>query len=187
MRRIKKWTTLFFLTLTVSTVTAPQVMAANLPTSTNVTMASSVAMSQLRMEDKGPDLSKGDLVFEFWGTEKDGTPYVERTYIEHKVALLRASAVKKYTKTKNYGATGSVEVSASFEYDSVAKTVYAYNETGSYNQGGGVSEVEDNGTTTTGNGSSKATVKYSCRVNKNLGGWSTYSVKVSCNYKGKKS
>lgn len=39
--------------------------------------------------------------------------------------------------------------------------------------------MEDNGTTTTGDGSSKATIKYSCRVIRNLGGWATYSVKVS--------
>ncbi len=187
MRRIKKWTTLFLMTLTVCTVSAPQAMAANLPTATNVTMASNVAMAQLRMEDKGPDFSKGDLVSEVWGTENDGTPYVERTYIKHNAALLRASGVKEYTKTKNYGSTGSVEVSASFEYDSAARTVYVFNESGSYNQGGGVSDVEDNGTTTSGDGTSKATAKYSCRVNRNLGGWATYSVSVSCNYNGKKS
>ncbi|GLB29458.1 hypothetical protein LAD12857_13810 [Lacrimispora amygdalina] len=187
MRKIKKWTTLFLMTLTVSTVTAPQAMADNSLAITNVPMASNAAMAQLRMEDKGPDFSKGSLISEVWGTEEDGTPYVERTYIEHNAALLRASKSKKYTKTKSYGATGSVEVSARFEYDSAERTVYVFDESGSYNQGGGVSDVEDYGTTTSGDGTSKATAKYSCRVNRNLGGWATYSVSVSCNYKGNKS
>lgn len=81
------------------------------------------------------------------------------------------------------------KVTAGWNYNLLAdtKTVYVYNESGSYNQGGGVSDVEDNGTTTSGDGTSKATAKYSCRVNRNLGGWATYSVSVSCNYKGKKS
>lgn len=54
------------MTLSVCTVSAPQAMAANLPTATNAPMASNVAMAQLRMEDKGPDFSKGDLVSEVW-------------------------------------------------------------------------------------------------------------------------
>lgn len=185
MRRIKKWTTLLLLTLTVSTVTAPQAMADNLHAINNVPMTSNAAMAQLRMEDKGPDFSNGSLVSEVWGTEEDGTPYVERTYIQHNFGLLRASRSVTRTNTKSYGATGSVKVTAVFDCDSAEKTVYVSESSGSFNQGGGVSDVEDYGTTTSGEGTSKATAKYSCRVNRNVGGWKTYSVSVSCNYNGK--
>lgn len=182
MRHWKKCMTVVLMTLTVSSVIAPQAMAAN-----GLSVNTNAAMIQLRMEDSGPDFSKGTLVEEFWGVEDDGTPYVERTYIKGESAMLRASGVKTYTKTKNYGATGSVEVTGEFEYDSSAKTVYVLSESGAYNQGGGVSEYQDLGTTTSGDSSSKATVKYRCKVHRNLGGWTTYSVSVSCNYRGNKS
>jgi hypothetical protein len=35
-------------------------------------MASDMSMAQLRIQDKGPDLSKGALVSEVWSTEEDG-------------------------------------------------------------------------------------------------------------------
>lgn len=181
MKKLQKCTTALLVGLTVSIVAAPQAMAAN-KSSANISVDTNTAVAQLRMEDKGPDLSKGILVEEFWGMEEDGTPYVS-----NEAATLRAAGVKTYTKTKSYGTTGSVEVTGEFEYDSVAKTVYVLSEDGQYNPDGGISDYEDLGTTTSGDGSSKATVKYSCKVNRNLGGWATYSVSVSCNYLGNKS
>ena len=186
MKKLKKCTTALLVGLTVSIVAAPQAMAAN-TSSANTSVDTNTAIAQLRMEDKGPDLSKGILVEEFWGMEEDGTPYVERTYVSNEAATLRAAGAKTYTKTKSYGSTGSLEVTGKFEYDSVAQTVYVLSEDGRYNSGGGISDYEDLGTTTSGEGSSKATVKYSCKVNRNLGGWATYSVSVSCNYLGNKS
>lgn len=182
MRKCKKGMVTILTALVVSTIAAPQAMAANVPT-----VDTNAAMVQLRMEDTGPDLSKGILVEEVWGAEDDGTPYVERTYVKSDVATLRASGTKIYTKAKNYGSTGSVEVTGEFEYDSSAKTVYVISSEGQFNEGGGISDIEDLGTSTSGEGTSKATVKYSCKVNRNLGGWATYSVSVSCNYNGNKS
>ena len=65
--------------------------------------------------------------------------------------------------------------------------MYVISSEGQFNEGGGISDIEDLGTSTSGEGTSKATVKYSCKVNRNLGGWATYSVSVSCNYNGNKS
>ena len=96
MRKCKKGMVTILTALVVSTIAAPQAMAANVPT-----VDTNAAMVQLRMEDTGPDLSKGILVEEVWGAEDDGTPYVERTYVKSDVATLRASGTKIYTKTKN--------------------------------------------------------------------------------------
>lgn len=185
MRKIKKSTTLLLMSLMVSVATAPQVLAASMPEVEDMAMDAEVAMAQLRMEDKGPDFSRGVLISEVWGTEEDGTPYVERTYVNDITS--RNAGTREFTNVKNYGATGSVEVTGVFSFDSVAKTVYVDSCSGQFNEGGGVSSYEDLGTVALNEGSSKASVKYSCRVNKNLGGKSTYSVKVSCNYKGLKS
>lgn len=183
MRNLKRGIAAVLTILTASVMLAPQAMAANVSTADT-----DVAMAQLKMEDTGPDLSKGILVEEVWGTEDDGTPYVERTYVKNGIATLalRATGSPTYTKTKSYGATGSVEVTATFKFDSKAKTVYVVSSTGKFNNGGGISEVKNLGTTTSGEGTSKATAKYSCKVNRNLGGWATYSVSVSCNSAGKK-
>ncbi len=181
MKRFKRWIATFLVALTFSSVIVSQSMAAEMP------MTAEERMKELRMQDKGPDFSKGILVEEFWGTEEDGTPYVERTYVKDSGVLLRASGIKTYSKTRDYGATGSVEVTGDFQYDSSAKTVYILSSDGWYNEGGGISGYEDLGTTELNDGSSKATVKYSCKVDRNLGGKTTYSVSVSCDYKGNKS
>lgn len=178
MKRFKQCTITCLTALIISSATTPPAMASSTP------VVASTAMAQLRMEDKGPDLSKGFLISESWGTEEDGTPYVERTYMDYGTALFSASNVRTLNNTKSYGATGSVEVSANFKFDSTEKTVYVVSSSGKFNRGGGISETEDLGTTTSGEGTSKATAKYSCRVNRNLGGWATYSVSISCNYNG---
>lgn len=182
MKKWKKSIAAVLMTLTMSAMATPQAMAASAPPADT-----NAAMIQLRMADTGADFSKGILVDEFWGFEDDGTPYVERTYISVKNSISRSPMTKEFTKTKDYGATGSVEVTGEFEYDSSAKTVYVLSSSGEFHESGGVSEYEDLGTSTSGEGSTKATVKYRCRVNKNLGGWSTYSVSVSCNYSGNPS
>ena len=159
-------------------------MAAGVP------MTAEMRMEELRKQDTGPDLSKGRLIEEVWGTEEDGTPYVERTYIENiagNVSIVALTESKRYTKTKSYGATGSVEVSATFTWNTSAKTVYVSDITGDIVNPAGISEIKDKTTSESGNGTSKATAKFSCRVNKNLGGWATYSVSLSCDYNGKDS
>lgn len=184
MKRFKKMVSMFLTALIFSTLIAPQAIAAEVP------MSAEMRIEELRKQDVGPDLSKGRLVEEFWGTEEDGTPYVERTYIENtagnvSIAALNGSA--RYTKTKSYGATGSVEVSATFTWNTSAKTVYVSDVEGDIVNPAGISEITDKTTSTSGNGTSKATAKFSCRVNKNLGGWSTYSVSLSCDYNGNDS
>lgn len=188
MKKFKKCTAMFLTALAISTVSAPLTFASDASVSVIKVDASS-AMAQLRMEDQGPDFSKGILIDECWGVEGDGTPYVERTYIKNNLSILSSLShgTRTFTKTKKYGSTGSVEVTGKFEYDSAEKTVYVLEESGSYNQGGGISDLEDLGTSTSGEGSAKATVTYRCRVNRNLGGWATYSVSVSCNSSGRKS
>lgn len=192
MKKFQKRTAVFLMALAASITITPQALAAGTAVSSQ-TMASDMSMAQLRIQDKGPDLSKGALVSEVWSTEEDGTPYVERTYVKYSIpnpmksARAASSGSARYTKTKSYGATGAVEVSADFEWDSAAKTVYASGEDGALTNSSGISDVENEQTSTSGNGTSKATVKFSCRVNRNIGGWTTYSVSVSCNYKGSKS
>lgn len=182
---------MFLTILAIGTVSAPLTFASDVSASV-VKVDAQSAMAQLRMEDPGPDFSKGILIYEYWGTEEDGTPFVERTYEKRNQSILsllsplRASYSVTRTNRKNYGATGSVEVTGTFECDNVEKTVYVSDGEGTYNQGGGISDYEDLGISTSGEGSTKATVTYRCRVNRNLGGWATYRVSVSCPYNAKK-
>lgn len=128
-------------------------------------MAADQRMTELQLQDAGPDLSKGKLISEYRGTEEDGTPYVERTFVKDNVVDSRAiSSYKTYTKTKSYGATGSVEVTAAFAWDTAAKKAYVKNVSGKYNNGGGVSQTKNSSATSSGNGSTKASAKYSIDV-----------------------
>lgn len=139
---------------------------------------------ELKLQDAGPDLSKGELVSEYWATEEDGTPYVERTYISNDDAARAKTDYKKYYKDRSYGATGWVEVRAEFAWDTAAQKAYVKNVTGDYHNGGGVSQTRNESKTSSGNGTAKASAKYSIEVDKNLGGWTTYSVTMTCDYKG---
>lgn len=158
---------------------APQVMAAD------VAMTAEGRMEELKILDQGSDFTKGALVSENWGTEEDGTPYVERTYIAEINKDTRAiTGSGRFVKTRNYGATGSVNVYATFSWDRTAQRTYVSNVSGNYYNGGGVSETGSPASTYGGNGTSNAWAQFSIRVNRNLGGWTTYSVIMNCNYTG---
>lgn len=98
----------------------------NIPVMSNESVANiPMTMEQLRVQDSGPDLSKGKLISEVWDTEEDGTPYVERVYEKDdavngvKGARAKATSGKvTRTKNRNYGAAGSVEVTARFYWNS---------------------------------------------------------------------
>lgn len=68
MRNLKRWSMALLMTLTLGSMSSLQVMAAEMPISDEA----AAAMEQLRMEDKGPDLSEGELISEVWGFEEDG-------------------------------------------------------------------------------------------------------------------
>lgn len=142
-------------------------------------------MQDLKSQDSGPDLSNGDLVYEKWAYEDDGTPYVERLYMQN--LIYKSSRSKHYTKTKSYGATGSVQVEADFSWNTSTKKVTVSNVSGRFNRGGGISGTRNAKTSKSGNGTSKASASYSIEVNRNLGGWATYKVTLYCNYNGKTS
>lgn len=142
-------------------------------------------MQELKQQDPGPDSTCGVLISEHWAYENDGTPYVERIYVKN--LPLRASNYAHYTKTKSYGATGSVQVEADFSWNSSSKTAYSANAIGKYNQGGGVSGTRNPRVSTKGNGTNQASASYSIEVNRNLGGWATYQVTLYCDYNGHKS
>lgn len=182
MKTFKKLIVTILVAVVVFGVNIPPVMASNRPVIT-----SNLAIEKLKMEDSGPDLTKGRLILETLGTEPDGTPYIERVYEHINIThfLLNSSNERTYTATKSYGATGTVEVTATFKFNTLAKEVYVKSSSGRLINGAGYSQFVDLGTSTSGEGTKKATAKYSCKINRNLGGWATYSVSVSCNYKGK--
>lgn len=184
MRNLKRWSMALLMTLTLGSMSSLQVMAAEMPISDEAAVA---AMEQLRMEDKGPDLSEGELISEVWGFEEDGTPYVERTYMKYNSSVSRLVDTVYYSRTKTV-ARGTFKVWADFQYDTVAKTVYASNEGGSFKRGGGGELIEES-TSISGNGTTKAVVTYKCKLDSDLGGtgiMSTYSVSVGCDYNGNK-
>lgn len=176
---MKKITNLFLAALMLAMLASPQVMAAD------VTMTAEERMEELKAFDEGPDFSKGALISEEWGNEEDGTPYVERTYVADITQGTRAiNDTGRFYKVKSYGTTGSVEVYATFSWDTAAKKVYVSNVTGQFNNGGGISGTKNASVTSDGSGTSRAWAQYSIDVDKNLGGWTTYSVIMHCSFRG---
>lgn len=93
-------------------------------------MTAEERMAELKLLDEGPDFSKGALISESWGKE-DGTPYVERTYVIDDAGTARSiNGMRRFYKTRNYGATGYVEVYATFAWDTAARNSYVTNVTG---------------------------------------------------------
>jgi hypothetical protein len=174
LKKLKKWTAVILMALTVSTMAAPQAMA-------------STPMEDFRKEDKGPDAAKGILISEEWGFDENGEPYVERTYVKPQNPRLRVHDSKDVTKTRVCG-TGSakmtVELSASFEWDSSDKRVEVYDVEGQVTDMDGVYEVCDEETVISGNGTSKATATYTCKGYKAIG-YVPGKINISCNYNGK--
>ena len=70
MKTFKKLIVTILVAVVVFGVNIPPVMASNRPVIT-----SNLAIEKLKMEDSGPDLTKGRLILETLGTEPDGTPY----------------------------------------------------------------------------------------------------------------
>lgn len=181
MKRSNKYIIMFLMICIVSILTVTQAAAAD------AGMTAEERMAELKLLDEGPDFSKGALVSELWGKEDDGTPYVERTYVIDDACAVSARSIngmRRFYKTRNYGATGYVEVYATFAWDTAARKTYVSNVTGNYYNGGGVSQVENPISTYGGDATSNAWAQYSIRVNRNLGGWTTYSVVMNCNYNG---
>lgn len=175
---MKKLANVFLAALMLAMLAAPQVMAAD------ETMTAEERMEELRALDEGPDFSKGALIAEEWGNEEDGTPYVERTYATDIIPGARAiNGTGRFYKVKSYGANGSVEVYATFSWDTAAKRVYVSNVTGKFNNGG-VSGTRNELSTFDGSGTSRAWAQYSIDVDRNLGGWATYSVIMHCSFRG---
>ncbi|MCI9067406.1 MAG: hypothetical protein HFI65_01770 [Lachnospiraceae bacterium] len=173
------------LSLLAGALICPHVKAAEGSTPVNMAKTAEERMTELRMQDEGPDFTKGQLLEEAWGMEEDGTPYVERTYV--KIPVGRAmTRFRTYTKTKSYGATGSVEVTAMFAWNTEMKKAYVLQPSGKFNAGGGIDHTENERVTMSGTGTEKASATYSIVVHRYMGvtGPATYSVTISCDYKG---
>lgn len=182
MKNLKKWMAALLTGITIFSMMAMPVMAAENETALKPT---DLRMAQLKLEERGVDLSKGELISEYWGREEDGTPYVERLYIVHDSLSARSPENINYKKTKDYGATGYVEVIGYFTYDTAAQTVHVRKVEGGLYDKAGISSTRNEQKYSKNEGTKIATAVYSIEVNRNLGGWTTYSVSVTCDYRGK--
>lgn len=184
-KKSKKLVSMFSLSLIISALICPNAKAAENNVSADLPKTAEEQMLELRMQDEGPDLTKGELLEEVWGTEKDGTPYVERTYVKIPVGRTM-TRFRTYTKTKSYGATGSVEVTAMFAWNTEAQKAYVLQPSGKFNAGGGIDYTENERVTMSGTGTAKASATYSIVVHRDMGiaGPTTYSVTMTCDYKG---
>lgn len=162
-----------------STMSADPVFAATLPSSQ-------------------ADSSPGILVETETLDNHDGTYIVDKLYIEPSLQTYSSSTTTgstRCTKVREYrtGLGGSnkftldakCSVTATFRWNKSTKTVTVSKERGKIiNYGGG--KITNKKVTTEGSGTSKASARYSCKYNTDLGGYKM-SVKMSCKYNGKVS
>ena len=186
MRKIRKFFVTALMLIGAFSMTISPVMADSASS-----LESDPAIMTLKIEVPQPDFSKGILIKESWGKEQDGTPYLERIYIKNDYSngyeLLKGNNKVTYTGTRWYGATGTAEVTATFRFYISEQKVYVESASGRLVDGAGYSEFVDLGISTSGEGTKKAKATYSCKINRHLGGWVTYSASVGCKYDGKRA
>lgn len=133
-------------------------------------------------------MSEGDLVSELWSIDEDGTPFVHRIY--KRIPENQSESIQPrlpgaiLTGKTDYGAIGYVWVSGHFTWDIQAKKAYVREITGGFENKGGVSSIYNKNSSSSGNGTEKATAIYTCMVDRNLGGPKNCKATVWCDYMG---